>query len=515
VDKSGSGEISRRDFLKLSASGVLGLMLSELNVDAALAKENLPKIVNGVEVYGLESSVRNKEEMLQLIEKLDKKFLKENDPWEVEVTLFNYDELRDRLLPQKKRFLTVYVKESVYRNYYYKQGKDSPDYATWIKLHTDLTNRIFENGAIKTEMRMGLRRIVVVADDFAEGLMERYPMDTDFVWFEEEDYREKKQRDGEPDYMWNFTEQPDGSILFDGARWQLGNYGDPVLTKTVQSDTFNILKKGRIDCGLVHEWGHLGYNKPDTYPFDVKAEVGLGKSFRFNTWYDHKPMGDEYTTMIVNENIEVVKNGVGRGTGSRNIRGYYSDPLGLGRTDSEKGMYFFGFVPKNVEFRIDGMSGFEIGESWYKKQVGNIFDYYQNKYFVSGYKDETVRNTVRFDKATEQFGVRQMGDNEKNYPMTYVIRTKYQGEELALFFPRALLNMSYMGGLKDRVTFDIKVDTVSDKGKIQGDVQILDFVKKQDFSGFCFDKTMKNESILAHLDLPGTDLVCVWSYVSQ
>ncbi|KKT53878.1 MAG: hypothetical protein UX08_C0024G0001, partial [Candidatus Collierbacteria bacterium GW2011_GWB1_45_35] len=38
-------QVSRRDFLKLSASGVLGLALSRLGVDGALARESSYRLV--------------------------------------------------------------------------------------------------------------------------------------------------------------------------------------------------------------------------------------------------------------------------------------------------------------------------------------------------------------------------------------------------------------------------------------------------------------------------------------
>ncbi len=113
--------VSRRDFLKLSAAGAIGLVLSELGVDRALAVEISPKMVNGVEVYGLDKSVSNKAEMQQLVGKLDRDFLKENDPFGIETSLFNYDELRDRWLLGNERYLTVVVKESVYRSYLEKK----------------------------------------------------------------------------------------------------------------------------------------------------------------------------------------------------------------------------------------------------------------------------------------------------------------------------------------------------------------------------------------------------------
>ncbi|MFM8369848.1 MAG: twin-arginine translocation signal domain-containing protein, partial [Chloroflexota bacterium] len=60
-------QLSRRDFLKLSASGALGLALSELGVDRALAAPPTSKglaIFSGVPIYDAPFATANKIELI-------------------------------------------------------------------------------------------------------------------------------------------------------------------------------------------------------------------------------------------------------------------------------------------------------------------------------------------------------------------------------------------------------------------------------------------------------------------
>jgi len=498
MGNSGSGEISRRDFLKVSAAGALGLVLSELGVDSVFAKEP-PKIVNGVEVYGLEKPVENREEMLRLIESLDKKFLKENDPFGVEAMLFNSDELRDRLLPKNKRYLTIYVKESVYKSYLVKEKETGVDYATWVKEHVDYFNRLWRDSLVPVNMEVGLRRIVVV-NDGVEAPISRHPMDTDGIWFEKEDYRDKRFGP-DPGFFWHYLEQDDGSILFDKttAR-QGGDYSEPVRFKTTERDSLNILGEGWLDAGFVHELVHT-LNLPDPYTYDVDngpSEPG----FRFNTWSVLKPLMDPYLAMIMNENIK------------RGIRGYFSDPDGI--ANKEEKMYFYDLVPKQIKFNLDGFGWFSLSEAWYKKAEGElrIKDQYNFDRFVDVYENKGSIGGESFKDMDKYFGKRQMEGGE-HYPLTYLIKSKKGDVETGLFFPRAILNMVYMAGKKEKVDFDIKMAGVAAIPSGIGLIQALEFVKSELLEKKLEEKFKKQEPLLATMALPGTNLTCIWSYVAK
>lgn len=67
-------QLSRRDFLKLSASGVLGLVLSELGIDRALAAPSASQgraIWSGVQVYDAPRLTANKIHLLRIDETID------------------------------------------------------------------------------------------------------------------------------------------------------------------------------------------------------------------------------------------------------------------------------------------------------------------------------------------------------------------------------------------------------------------------------------------------------------
>lgn len=67
-------QLSRRDFLKLSASGVLGLVLSELGLDHALAAPPASQgraILSGVQVYDAPYLTANKTHLLRIDEVVD------------------------------------------------------------------------------------------------------------------------------------------------------------------------------------------------------------------------------------------------------------------------------------------------------------------------------------------------------------------------------------------------------------------------------------------------------------
>ena len=64
-------QLSRRDFLKLSASGVLGLVLSELGMDRALAASPASQgraIRSGVQIYDAPYLTANKTDLLRIDE---------------------------------------------------------------------------------------------------------------------------------------------------------------------------------------------------------------------------------------------------------------------------------------------------------------------------------------------------------------------------------------------------------------------------------------------------------------
>src|SRR3972149_553389 len=67
-------QLSRRDFLKLSASGVLGLVLSELGMDRALAAPPASQgraIWSGVQIYDAPYRTANKTDLLRIDEVVD------------------------------------------------------------------------------------------------------------------------------------------------------------------------------------------------------------------------------------------------------------------------------------------------------------------------------------------------------------------------------------------------------------------------------------------------------------
>ncbi len=353
-------------------------------------------------------------------------------------------------------------------------------------------------------MKVKVRRLVVVDDNFESHGMDRYPMDTDAVWFEEEDYRESIQSSGNGNFLYRYKDIGNNAISFENVANLLPGFDEPMTLNARKSDSLNAIGEGMVDFGLSHEFGvHLSTDCMDTYTIDVnKDKVML---FRFNTGYGHIPIADPYMVMIMNENIK------------RKIRGYYSDPKGIGRGDGgQDGLYIYGLVPKKVDFVLEGFNNFSLTESWFEKDNGDAPDYYHDKYFVETSLVNTTKNGLVLDDAEVSLGKIKMEGGKELYPLVYKLScADDDGNECDLYFPRALLNMAYMSGSVEKVVFDIKMVSVVGQGLSQNKVQTLEFVKKEKIDDYMTVKSQKLIPVLARMDLPGTDLVCVWSYVAE
>src|SRR3990167_3024988 len=107
-------QVSRRDFLKLSASGVLGLALSRLGVDGALARESSYRLVHGVEVYGLDEKIDTLEKAKNLTLEFDLDFERKLPK---EIKSKNKWEQRGYALSKDRRLFQFVVNESIYHEY--------------------------------------------------------------------------------------------------------------------------------------------------------------------------------------------------------------------------------------------------------------------------------------------------------------------------------------------------------------------------------------------------------------
>jgi len=128
-------QVSRRDFLKLSASGVLGLALSRLGVDGALARESSYRLVHGVEVYGLDEKIDTLEKAKNLTFEFDLDFERKLPK---DIKSKNRWEQREYAMPRDKRLVQFVVTESTYKEFLSKKAETGVSKSAGISLTTGI-----------------------------------------------------------------------------------------------------------------------------------------------------------------------------------------------------------------------------------------------------------------------------------------------------------------------------------------------------------------------------------------
>ena len=489
-------QISRRDFLKLSASGALGLVLSKIGIDGALASgENKAKMVHGVEVYGLDKPIASTEEAKNLTFALDLDFERKLP---IDIKGKNRWEQREYAMPRDKRLVQFVVTESTYKEFLSKKAETGVDYVEWVQIHLDLMNRFSKTQPGLENFRVELKRVIVVSDDFENNPID-YSKDIDAIRFNDGDYRDKDYRsvDGgkASAYRWFATIMKNGDLVLKSEYVFVDNsYSEEVVLPETDDSLQRITNTVKVDWGEIHEaLMHGACNLPDEYTFDCIKMPFNFKEFQYRTWSFQRPYLSLGLKASLLRNV------------SKNIRGYYTDPRSIGRAGVD-GFDFYGEVPQKVSFQLNNVGNFRVYRSGH-----SVPDYYSAKTFsdVAG----IMRNSDgKFVMPKESFEPQSV-DGKKIYSTIYVIKTSSGDKNKELYFPVSLLNIPAIFGVKDanyKIDFTGYEPSTEYSGK-----QVMEYVEANEMPTFMNKKSQAGEPLYALMAIPGTQTWAVWSFVKS
>ena len=485
--------ITRRDFIKLAGLGAAAFLappvLRMLSAESLLDNKKL----SNVEVYGAEVPVRNIQEFQSLMSIYDQKLMEELGYLSSEFNGKKNEDIKEVILPREKRYLTGIIRKSAFDSYAKKSKETGIDYPTWLRLHVDYVNRAFADSDVRCDLRIDLRRVVVVDDNFEDSIPSGTDcVNTDFFWFDNEDYRDKILSDNRFDYFWNYQTLLNGNVEFTTQNI-FSDYSDR-QELPVQEDLFLKIKKGVVDAGLGHEWLHLGGNAPDPYTHDVKHNAST-MGFRMNNWDFIRPQMDPYMAAVIVENMR------------RGIRGYYFDSKGAGlaKTALEK-FYYYGLLPKKVEFIFSGFDSVSISRLVHEKS-----DYYTEKKFDPFLRSSLNDGVLVIDNTQYVFCPIHMGDDkEKMYPTTYRFELGSRDRKRELYVSISLMNILKIISDQDESKLDIKFYDVPNNVDLGSKIQLGCFVKNGEVVDYISRKVRKGEFPYASVELMGTGLTYVW-----
>jgi hypothetical protein len=336
--------ISRRDFIKMGATGAAGLLLSKSlgslppeSTDAASTEKSsvstiapetvkptekflLPEIVHGVEVYGLAERITSPDQINKIYENLDGKF-----SFEHHTKIGNKVEQRRKFLNPDERYLEVEVRRLAYDIFSLRKEETQVDFVEWIKMHVDTMNRCMENSKPPCHMKGVLRRIIVVDEElpksfwdekayregkgaaldwqWKEKFTEKCPLDTDAFWAIADDYRADTTKRFEQDNFWSVRHK-NGKTVF-GYPPGAENF-NKVYEYPEKADSLKGKEGVWLDMGIVHEWSHRLLDLVDEYGQDFhkkRDSFALYENFYFKTGYFLEPSFSPYLSYLMARNI--------------------------------------------------------------------------------------------------------------------------------------------------------------------------------------------------------------------
>ncbi|HBC44665.1 TPA: hypothetical protein DCZ81_00660 [Candidatus Collierbacteria bacterium] len=480
-------QVSRRDFLKLSASGVLGLALSRLGVDGALARESSYRLVHGVEVYGLDEKIDTLEKAKNLTFEFDLDFERKLPK---DIKSKNRWEQREYAMPKDKRLFQFVVNESIYHEYSKQKAKTGVDFVEYIQIHLDLMNRFSKQQPGLENFRTELKRVIVVSDDFKRNPVE-YSKDIDAMWFnvKDERYEEKAWNY----YQWQAERQESGDLILTTEEDRaMDSYKESVVLPKADDLLQSISDRGvGVNWALIHELSHH-WNLPDEYVFDCRETPFKFKDFRYGTWSFTRPYLSPYLKALLFRNKK------------ENIRGYYTDPRSMELDRDEVSLDFYGQVPQEVSFQLSDAGNFKVYRSSHVKP-----DYYSAKIFsdVQEVSRSPEGNFVWPKESLEPLKV----EGKKLYSTVYVIRTSDGEKNKELYFPVSLFNIPAIFGVK-KANYKIEF-TGYEPDSAYAYTQVMEYVEASEMPVFMAKKSQTGEPIYALMAIPGTQEWAVWSLV--
>lgn len=461
-----------------------------------------PIKIDGTNVYGVSEPISNQEQIDLLYASFDKAFDENLTP---EQKRLSRDEQRD-LLPANKRFLELIVTQSTYQSFLNRKEETGVDFPQWINLHTELMTQMIKNGTPSTDLSIEVLRIIVVDDSF-ESNPTKYSKDTDASWFVDEDYRTDEMTVKSWMFRYQVYKTGNDEVTFYLANKEHPKTG-PSYTLKIPGETYKNIQDGvLIDTGLIHELSHQILNLPDEYMYDVHGSPVGFKEFRFNTGNFATPHIDPYVSMLIQQNVE------------QGVRGYYTDPEGVGTNSYQEGFAYLNQTPDTVSFYNMRSTEMTIQKTIFKK-----LDYYfsndTRSMFLLPYQDFDPGNPRRFSKKTPLIGEPNVGfyvpefifspqtiDDKHIYSTDFLLQTTIDGKVKSVFIPRAIFNMSKLAGVNEA---NYKIDFLW-QGQTDKTIQKLTLYQASEMDEYMKTAFEKHLPIYAIMRIQGTDVWCVWT----
>lgn len=474
--------------MRLSASGALGLVLSEIGIDGVLASgENKTKMVHGVEVYGLGKKITNLEEAKNLTFAFDLDFERKLPK---DIKSKNRWEQREYAMPKDKRMFQFVVNESIYHEYSKQKATTGVDFVEYVQIHLDLMNWFSKQQPGLENFRTEFKRVIVVSDDFKRNPIE-YSKDIDAMWFNIKD--ERYEETVWNHYQWQAERQESGELILTTEEDRaFESYKESVVLPEADDLLQSISARGvDVSWALIHELSHH-WNLPDEYVFDCLETPFRFKNFSYRTWSFTRPYLSPYLKALLLRNKK------------ENIRGYYTDPRSMELDRDEVSLDFYGEVPQEVSFQLSDAGNFKVYRSSHVKP-----DYYSAKIFsdVQGVSRGADGNFVWPKESLEPLKV-----EEKNlYSTIYVVRTSDGDKNKELYFPVALFNIPAIFGVK-KANYKVEF-TGYEPDSAYAHTQVMEYVEASKMPEFMAKKNQAGEPLYALMAIPGTQEWAVWSLV--
>lgn len=481
--------LSRRDFLKIAGitagAGLvegIGLYEYKKNPDIFHKKplELTPEIVSGVEVYGLKEKITSADMVDKLYAYFDEKFANENG-----INITNKVEQRKELLNPNERYLEVSVRRSAYDSFTEKQNATGMSFPEWIKIHVDIMNRILKSAEPALDIKVVLRRIIVMEDKAAGEFWDEsrfrdgaaigsafdvawkdrfYPfcIDTDHSWAIADDYRGSGGA-----YFWEFHHECNKTI-----------FGTPVgkfpyiVIKELPDENDSLSGKNYVsfDMGLIHEWSHYVLNLPDEYTMDVHDPAVRFKDFTLGSSNFSVPEMSPYLTYLMKENI-----------GTRSRDHYVADRW---RWASK--------LPREISLTSEIINEERQTNHIEVRRVNLLGGSYYREKKVSDEADGVAPGVIKFGE--------RLFKGKSN---CWLVRNVKGGMSREIFLPMAAFNMSKIAGL-DKVTYHLTFSGYDDPKKEKQEVV---FLNEKNMADYVYNS---KDSLYAKMKVEGTDVWFLW-----
>lgn len=498
---------TRRGFLKLAAGVAGSLFLNSDRFGKIAQASPLPESVNpnelfpsptnihGVEVYGLQNSIKTQRQIEKLYDYFDEKFASENS--------LSPDELKNKLTCRKEhlnpneRYLEVVVRKSAYDTFLQKKPDTGVDFVEWIKIHIDILNRSMENAKPPVSIKAILRRIVLIEDTLSAGWDEsswkkgtkgnialdwwwamkfrnRYPVDIDASWAIATDYRGDKTKKPEAGSFWSFKTDPDSKVTFRFP--PEGEQIDQTYTLPIEEDSLSGKDNIWVDFALIHEWTHYLLNLPDVYNFNIENAPFKFRQFSLQGDY-MQPELSPYLSMLLTDHI---KKGVRNPwvEGLHKGYSYEETPITMNIYLREKGKPIIGKISLYASTQEN------------KTSTGN-------KYFINKPNTE-VDQTDNCPVPSHPF--------KADANLLYI--TASNNDQIReVYIPAAAFNMTKMAGVENA---DYYINFTGHKNPY-ATVQTIHQVDESDLVKFLSGYPKDKQAVYAAMKVAGTSTYFVWT----